>query len=124
MKFTFNWIKEFVTVNISAPKLAEILTMAGLEVESVTPLREPETNREDWLFEVGVTPNRGDCLGLTGLATEIAALTGGQVKSPLVRPHSKNTGSAKRVSIAIQNPRLCSRYSARIIDDVQLGPSP
>jgi phenylalanyl-tRNA synthetase beta chain len=124
MKFTFNWLKEFVTINISPTKLAEMLTMAGLEVESVTPLREPETNREDCLFEIGVTPNRGDCLGITGLAAEIAALTGGRMKAPPVRPHSKGTSMAKRVSVAIQSPRLCSRYSARIIDDVQLGPSP
>jgi phenylalanyl-tRNA synthetase beta chain len=124
MKFTFNWLKEFITINLSPPKLAEILTMAGLEVESVTPLRELETDREDWLYEVGVTPNRGDCLGITGLATEIAALTGGKLKSPPVRPHSNDASSAQRVSIAIKNARLCARYSARIVDDVRLGPSP
>jgi phenylalanyl-tRNA synthetase beta chain len=87
-------------------------------------LRELETDREDWLYEIGVTPNRGDCLGITGLAIEIAALTGGKLKSPPVRPHSNDTSSAKRVSIAIKNARLCARYSARIVDDVRLGPSP
>ena len=50
--------------------------MTGLEVETLTPLREPETNREDWLFEIAVTPNRGDCLGLAGVAREVSALTG------------------------------------------------
>ena len=71
MKFTFNWLKEFVTVRLSPEKLAELLTMAGLEVESLLPLREPETEREDWLFEVAVTPNRGDCLGIVGIAREV-----------------------------------------------------
>ena len=85
MKFTFNWLKEFVTFKASPEKLAEMLTMAGLEVESLTPLRDPETNREDWLFEISVTPNRGDCLGVTGLATEVSALTGGRVKSASAR---------------------------------------
>ena len=69
MKFTFNWLKEFVTFKASPEKLAEMLTMAGLEVESLTALQDPETNRDDWLFEISVTPNRGDCLGITGLAT-------------------------------------------------------
>ena len=69
MKFTLNWLKEFVDFKASPEKLAKLLTMAGLEVESVTPLQEPETNREDWLFEIGVTPNRGDCLGIAGIAT-------------------------------------------------------
>ena len=39
MKFTFNWLKEFVTFKASPEKLAELLTMAGLEVESITPCK-------------------------------------------------------------------------------------
>ena len=124
MKFTFNWLREFVTFRASPEKLAELLTMAGLEVESVTPLQEPETNREDWLFEISVTPNRGDCLGVTGLATEVSALTGGRVKSTAATHRSKNSSIANRVTIAIRNPRLCPRYSARLVDEVQMGPSP
>src|SRR6266850_990791 len=124
MKFTFNWLKEFVTFKASPEKLAELLTMAGLEVESITPLQEPETNREDWLFEISVTPNRGDCLGITGLATEVSALTGGRVKSTTATYRSKISSIANRVTIAIRNPRLCPRYSARVVDEVQMGPSP
>ena len=82
MKFTLNWLKEFVALKAAPEKLAELLTMAGLEVESLAAQCEPETNEEDWLFEIGVTPNRGDCLGLEGLAREVFALTGGRMKSP------------------------------------------
>src|SRR5512132_1837855 len=124
MKFTFNWLREFVTFRASPEKLAELLTMAGLEVESITPLQEPETNREDWLFEISVTPNRGDCLGITGLATEVSALTGGRVKSTTATYRSKISSIANRVTIAIRNPRLCPRYSARVVDEVQMGSSP
>ena len=124
MRFTFNWLKEFVTFKASPEKLAELLTMAGLEVESITPLQEPETNREDWLFEISVTPNRGDCLGITGLATEVSALTGGRVKSTTATYRSKISSIANRVTIAIRNPRLCPRYSARVVDEVQMGSSP
>jgi phenylalanyl-tRNA synthetase beta chain len=133
MKFTFNWLKEFVTFKTSPQRLAEMLTMAGLEVESIAPLREPETNREDWLFEISVTPNRGDCLGITGLATEVSALTGGRVKSVPAGRHwedSRVAGRAnvergtKSVSIAIEDPRLSPRYSARVVDAVHMGPSP
>jgi phenylalanyl-tRNA synthetase beta chain len=124
MKFAFNWLKEFVTFRASPQNLAEMLTMAGLEVESVAPLREPETDREDWLFEVSVTPNRGDCLGITGLAREVSALAGGQLKTTQIRMHGKDPSIAKRVSIKIANRRLCRRYSARIVDEVRLGRSP
>ncbi len=124
MKFTFNWLKEFVTVNASAEKLAGLLTMAGLEVESLSPLHDPETNREDWLFEISVTPNRGDCLGITGLANEVSALTGGHVNSVGAPRRSKGSGITNRVTIAIQNTRLCPRYSAAVVDEVHMGPSP
>ena len=133
MKLTLNWLKEFVTFRASAEKLAELLTMAGLEVDSVTPLQEPETNRDDWLFEISVTPNRGDCLSITGLAIEVAALTGGRMKSAAAAEVLKDTRVAGRanargknstVSIAIADPRLCPRYSARSVDAVHIGSSP
>ena len=134
MKFTFNWLREFVAFRASAEKLAELLTMAGLEVESVTPLHEPETNRDDWLFEISVTPNRGDCLSITGLAIEVSALTGGRVKSAAAAGLLKDTrapgradaqrGTNSTVRIAIAEPRLCPRYSARIVDAVRIGSSP
>jgi phenylalanyl-tRNA synthetase beta chain len=124
MKLTFNWLKEFATFRASPQKLAEMLTMAGLEVESVSSLREPQTDREDWLFEVGVTPNRGDCLGIAGIAREVSALAGGQLKTTPINAHGKEPSIAKRVSIKIANRRLCRRYSARIVAEVRLGPSP
>ena len=60
MKLTLNWLKEFVAFTGAPEELVRLLTMAGLEVESLSPLREPGTNREDWLLEIAVTPNRGD----------------------------------------------------------------
>jgi phenylalanyl-tRNA synthetase beta chain len=124
MKFTFNWLKEFVDVSLSPSDLAKMLTMAGLEVESLTPIREPESDAEDWLFEVGVTPNRGDCLSIAGIAREIAALTGSNLKSPALNEPSKDANIRKRISISIEDPQLCARYSARIVDEIKLAPSP
>lgn len=124
MKFTLNWLKEIVTVETPPERLAERLTMAGLEVESMSRLSEPDTGREDWLFEVGVTPNRGDCLGVRGIAREVAALTGGSVPPAPTVSGSRASGIAKRIKISIQNSRLCARYSARIVDGIQIGFSP
>jgi hypothetical protein len=45
MKFTFNWLKEFVTFKASPEKLTEMLTMAGLEVESLTALHDGDQPR-------------------------------------------------------------------------------
>jgi len=124
MKFTFNWLKEFVKITAGPAELAKLLTMAGLEVESLAPQCEPETNVEDWLFEIAVTPNRGDCLGIAGIAREVAALTGGQLLSMPSSPAKKDSPTNKRISLIIEDPRLCLRYSARIVDDVALSAAP
>jgi len=124
MNFTFNWLSEFVAVTTTPEQLAELLTMAGLEVESVSPLTEPETGRADWLFTLGVTPNRGDCLGVRGIAREVAALTGAGLKPAPAASAVKAGGIAKRVDVSIEDPGLCARYSARIVDGIKIGPSP
>jgi phenylalanyl-tRNA synthetase beta chain len=124
MKFTLNWLKESVEFTGMADELAKLLTMAGLEVESVTMLREPESDREDQLFEVGVTPNRGDCLGIAGIAREVAALTGARVNSAPVSAAKKTSAIGKRLSLTIENSELCPRYSARIVDNLRIAPAP
>jgi len=124
MKFTFNWLKEFVKVTAGPAELAKLLTMAGLEVESLVPQREAESNAEDWLFEIAVTPNRGDCLGIAGIAREVAALTGGQLLSIPSSPAKKDATINKRISLIIEDPRLCPRYSARIVDEVAVSAAP
>jgi phenylalanyl-tRNA synthetase beta chain len=124
MKFTFNWLKEFVEISLTPAELGKMLTMAGLEVESIAASREPESGREDWLFEVAVTPNRGDCLGLAGIAREAAALTGASLKKRSSSAVAKSPNVQKRISITIEDPLLCPRYSARIVDQVRVEPSP
>jgi len=124
MKFTFNWLKESLAYSGTPERLAELLTMAGLEVESLTSLREPETERQDWLFEIAVTPNRGDCLGIAGIAREVAALTGNELRALPESPADKDSAIKKRIRIKIEDAQLCARYSARIAEDVRVAPSP
>ncbi|TMA10760.1 MAG: phenylalanine--tRNA ligase subunit beta, partial [Deltaproteobacteria bacterium] len=124
MKLTYNWVKEFVSLRRSPEQIAEALTMAGLEVESLAPLPSGQVGAEDFLMEVAVTPNRGDCLGILGLAREAAALTGGRLKFPPAAPHSLDGGVKRLVAVKIVNPRLCPRYSARIVQDIGVASSP
>jgi phenylalanyl-tRNA synthetase beta chain len=124
MKFTYNWLKEFVSFKEPPQRIAEILTMAGLEVESLSPLSSEERGVDDWLMEIAVTPNRGDCLGIVGLAREVAALTGGRLRFPPVSPHTNDSSIRQRIKIKVLSPRLCPRYSARVVQGVQVAPSP
>ena len=77
----------------------------------------------DTVFEVNVTPNRGDALSHLGLARELAAAYGTEVASP-PSPALKVGASAPTVDVVIQDPKACRRYQARFFSNVTVGPSP
>ena len=75
-------------------------------------------------LEVEVTPNRGDCLSVLGIAHEAAAITGEQVTEP-PSGYDENGGAiADSVGIEITDPALCSRYTCTLVRGVRIGPSP
>ena len=79
---------------------------------------------KDVIFEIGLTPNRPDCLSLIGLARELAALTGKPLRLPSSPITEQGEDISKITSVTIDDPDLCPRYCARIISDVTIGPSP
>ena len=81
-------------------------------------------NIRDHLLELSVTPNRGDCLSIIGVAREVAALTGARLHppTPTLREGKNEVKDAVRVSVS--DPDLCPRYSARLITGVRICPSP
>ncbi len=115
MKASYNWLKEFVDINISAEELAHAITMAGLEVEEI------EKVGDDTVFDIGITPNRQDCLSIRGIAREISAILGLPLKDISVNVESE-VGEGPEV--VIESPDLCHRYSSRIITSVKPVPSP
>ncbi|MDD4091041.1 MAG: phenylalanine--tRNA ligase subunit beta [Smithellaceae bacterium] len=78
----------------------------------------------DTVLDVGITPNRSDCLSMIGMAREVAALTGKKMK----RPEASLVESAEDVSllssVTIEDADLCPRYTARLIQNVTIGDSP
>ncbi|ABB16138.1 phenylalanine--tRNA ligase subunit beta [Carboxydothermus hydrogenoformans] len=87
----------------------------GEKIEKVLEL-------DDYLLELDLTPNRGDCLSVLGVAREVAALTGHRLK--LAEPELPLDNGSCPVSIEIQNPELCGRYMGIVIKNVKVGPSP
>ena len=79
---------------------------------------------DDWMLEVSVTPNRGDCLSVLGMAREIAALTGGRLRIPVIPDHLRGHPPEIPVSVEIKDPALCPRYSARLIQGLRPAPAP
>jgi len=122
MKVTYNWLKEFVDIKLPVKALADKLTMAGLEVTS------QEERDGDFVFEIEVTSNRPDCLSVIGIAREVAAILGHRLKVIGDRPNKKylqpTTYNLQPFSIEIENKKDCPLYTAKIIRDVKVGPSP
>ncbi len=120
MKISYNWLKEFVDIDIAPRELAARLTMVGLAVDAV------EEHSGDSVLEVDLTSNRPDCLSHLGVAREVAAL----LNKPLKRDEAagrRGDASLKTsalTSVEITAPELCPRYSARLIKGVKIGPSP
>ena len=81
----------------------------------------PILERHDHLFELGLTPNRGDCLGVRGIARELGAL----LDLPLhpIPSHVVET-AASPVAIVIEDGDGCPRYAGRVVRGVSIGPSP
>jgi len=79
----------------------------------------------DVVYDLEVTPNRPDLNSVIGIAREIAAITGNELKIPVIQ--FLNTESEPingLVSVQNDEPELCPRYTARIIRQVKVGPSP
>jgi phenylalanyl-tRNA synthetase beta chain len=91
------------------------------EIRPGTPLAEVigET-----VLDVDVKPNRGDALSVVGLAREIAAFTGKQLRMPPVAVDEADEPAHAHVSVRIDEPELNPRFTARWFDNVANGPSP
>ncbi len=121
MKLTHSWLKDFLDIKISAKELAQRLTMAGLEVTSL------KKKNRDSVYEIEVTPNRPDLLSVLGIAREVAAVTNSKLMVSEVEPSKFKIIKTTRhypLEIKIQNKKDCSLYTAKIIKDVKVGPSP
>ncbi len=106
---------------------------APLGVELASYLRS-----EDTVLDVAITPNRGDCLSILGLAREVAALFGLKLKQPAVRSaflkprreHAKERQAESgdnldgALAVEILAPELCPHYAGLPINGVKIGPSP
>jgi len=90
-----------------------------------TPLGMPLADYlgvNDIIYEIGITPNRADCLSHLGIAREIAALDTTSISIPQMQlPRNEPLTSVK---ITIEDPEKCPRYAARIVRNVKVQESP
>jgi len=90
---------------------------AGTEVNELFGL--PDT-----VIEIGITPNRADCLSIIGYAREIAALYGKELKEKSFELKEIDDDAASYCGVEIKNNNACPSYTGRVIKNVEIKPSP
>ncbi|MEM9243856.1 MAG: phenylalanine--tRNA ligase subunit beta [Pseudomonadota bacterium] len=110
MRISEKWLREWVDPSLTSQELAESLTMAGLEIEKLEPADD------DHILEIGLTPNRGDCASVMGMARELAAITG----SPLhdLPPIDALQSIDERLTADLLATEKCARYVGCVIRGV------
>ncbi len=93
------------------------------EVEIGSPIADALGWR-DTILEFDLTPNRPDCLSIMGIAREVAAITGGNFHPKNIGVTEEGPDISSLTSVTIEEPELCPRYAARVIQGVQVGPAP
>jgi phenylalanyl-tRNA synthetase beta chain len=78
----------------------------------------------DMVLELEITPNMARCLSVIGVAREVAALTGQSLRLPPHQPKAEGPPTEGRVRVSIEDPELCARYAAMLLQDVRIAPSP
>ncbi|MFA6240661.1 MAG: phenylalanine--tRNA ligase subunit beta [Candidatus Hydrogenedentales bacterium] len=84
----------------------------------------PLLGLDDVVYEIEVTPNRGDWASMIGVARELAALYGSPLRIPNITLNESGEEARTLSSVTIDNPELCARYIGRVLTDVKIGPSP
>jgi phenylalanyl-tRNA synthetase beta chain len=92
-------------------------TPAGLDIKPLLGL-------DDTILELELTPNRGDCLSMLGVAREAASILKLPLKYTPPDVEESLPPCRERVKVEIEEPHLCRRYAARLLTGVKVGPSP
>jgi len=89
-------------------------------------VKEIKRMGDDWLMDIDILPNRmPDCSSHLGVAREITVLTGAKLKEDKHKlTEAKNLKAKDFVKVEVKNAKDCPRYTARVVTDVKVGPSP
>ena len=118
MKVVYNWLKDFVDLTAAPQELASRLALSGTNIAGV------ETGPHGDVIDAEVSSNRPDCLGHYGIAREVGAIYKLPLKHVAPKPAESSAKASDAVKVEIQAPELCGRFTARVIRNVKIQPSP
>ena len=79
---------------------------------------------DDVVFEYEITSNRVDCYSVIGIAREAAATFRKEFHPPVVTPTGNDEDVNDYVKVTVKDQELCPRYTARVVKNIKIGPSP
>ena len=105
----------------------------GSEVNGILILREDHplgqtiqeaVGLDSVVFDIELTPNRPDCASIIGICREAAAALGQPFREPVIRQVEGTGSESDYASVTVKNTELCPRYTARVVTDIRIEPSP
>jgi phenylalanyl-tRNA synthetase beta chain len=118
MIVSWNWLSQYLRLDMPVEVLTERLALTGLNHEST------EEVGGDLAIDLEVTSNRPDCLSHLGVAREIGVIFDLPLKGPDPRPAESGPPVEARASVRVEAPDLCPRFTARVVSGVKVGESP
>ncbi len=119
MLVSWKWLSRYVDLSMPREELETRFALSGLNHESTEP------HGDDWVIDLEVTSNRGDCLGHLGVAREVSVLYDKPLKVPVLSDKLQATNNAAaQFNVTNQATDACPRYIARLLEGVKVGPSP
>ena len=113
MQFSKNWLKEFIDINASTDQLCDQLTMLGLEVDNYKDFNSKLTGK-DSIIKLDLTPNRGDCFSILGVARELSAANGVKLSYPKIKKVKGTVESPINVKVSKEAPSYIGRFITEI----------
>lgn len=118
MIVSWNWLSQYVRLDMPADVLAERLALTGLNHEATDEVGG------DLAIDLEVTSNRPDCLGHLGVAREVSVLFGKPLAVPDPRPETSGASISTMTSVAVDEPALCPRFTARVVSGATVREGP
>ena len=118
MIVSWNWLSQYVRLDVPESILSERLALTGLNHESTSEVGG------DLAIDLEVTSNRPDCLSHIGVAREISVVFGKSLSIPDPQPKTSGAAVETLTSIVVDDLDLCPRFTARVVSGATIGESP
>ena len=116
MQFSKNWLKDFIDIDLSTEIICSQLTMAGLEVDGYEDVSSKITGK-DSIIKLDITPNRGDCFSVLGVARELSVINNLKLSLPNISSIESSFKDKMKVKACPEAPS----YFGRTIRDISVN---